>query len=344
MIRDGDVGVARGARRLDHLGQRRLAVARVGVHLQIAADLLERYERRKLVRFCQRDLVAPFAQLGWDPLEVEGAVHVGFGSARNAFGSAIQSVLVQLELLGLGDLAQLDVVGLRAGEVLHCRAEGGRFDDAQVHLQPAGELYGRPGVAVRYDFFHLRELREPLDHRRGVLAAHHDVEIADRFTPPPEAAGDVDRVDAAARLEILHDGPGVLLGLVQHHPLRRAHGGAGNALPDLVEQFGAESLQLGDLALFERVLEVGHAVHLELLVEQLDPLGTETRDAQQVEQPRRNRGDEPLALRQGARRDERRDLLRDTAADPGQVRQVEIPARNRRDRRRCAPHCDRRVP
>ena len=115
---------------------------------------------------------------------------------------------------------------------------------------------------------------------------------------------------------------------MQHHPFLRAHGGAGNALPDFVEQFGAESLQRGDRALFERVLEVGHAVHLEFLVEQLDPLGTETRDAQQVEQPRRNRGDELLALGQGARRDERRDLLRDAAADPRQVRQVELPTRH----------------
>ncbi len=148
MIRDGDVGVAECTGRFDHLGQRRFPVARVGVHLQIAADFLERHERGKLVFSCQRDLVAPLAQLWWDPVELERAVHVGFSSARNVFGSPIQSVLVQLEFLGLGDLAQLDVVCLRAGEVLHRGAKGGRFDDAQVHLQPAGEPHGRPGVAL----------------------------------------------------------------------------------------------------------------------------------------------------------------------------------------------------
>ena len=63
-----------------------------------------------------------------------------------------------------------------------------------------------------------------------IPAADHDVEVPDGFLAPAEAAGHVDLVDAAARLEVLHDGPGVLLGVVQHHALLSRRCGVGDAL------------------------------------------------------------------------------------------------------------------
>ena len=76
MIGDRDVRVAELARGLDHLGQRRLAVAGVGMHLQVATDLLERHELGQLVRLRERDFTAVFAHLRWNPVEAERGVDV----------------------------------------------------------------------------------------------------------------------------------------------------------------------------------------------------------------------------------------------------------------------------
>src|SRR5207247_7541877 len=137
---------------------------------------------------------------------------------------AEHAVLVQLEFLGLRDLAQLDVVRLRSCEVLHRGAETGRFDDAQIDLQSAGESYRCTGVALRGDLRDLVELPKALDNRGGLGggAGDHNVEVADRFLAPPEAAGYVDLVyGAPSGLQVFHDRPRILLGFVQHHTLLR---------------------------------------------------------------------------------------------------------------------------
>ena len=112
MVGDRDVLVAQRASRLDHLGEGGLAVARVGVHLQVAADVFERDELRERVRLGERDLTAVLAQLRRNPVETECVIDVPLGAARDALRSAEDPVLVQLELLRLRDLAQLDVVCL----------------------------------------------------------------------------------------------------------------------------------------------------------------------------------------------------------------------------------------
>ena len=251
-----------------------------------------------------------------------------FRPARNAFRSPKHSVLVQLELLGLGDLAQLDVVRLRAGEVLHGGTKRRGLHDAQVHLQPAGEQHRRPGLSLRRDVGDFAEFSKSRDDGGRIPAADHDVEVPDGFLAPAKAAGHVDLVDAAppASLEVLHDCPGVLLGFVQHHALLCRRCGVGDALANLLKELGAETGKLPDVSLFQRVLEIGDAVHLQLLVKQLDALGAKAGNAQQLEQARWQRRHELLALRQGARVDQRRDLFRDAAPDARQVGQVELPS------------------
>src|SRR6266513_3358735 len=199
MIGDRDVRVAELARRLDHLGQRRLAVTGVGVHLQIATDLLERHELRQLVRFREGDFTAVFAHLRRNPVEAERGVDILLRPSGNAFRSAEYAVLVQLEFLGLRDLAQLDVVRLRSREVLHRGAETRRFDDAQIDLQSAGKPDGGARVALRGDLPDLAEFPQALDDRGGLGGGtgDHNVEVADRFLAPPETAGHVDLIDRA---------------------------------------------------------------------------------------------------------------------------------------------------
>src|SRR6185503_16708353 len=105
-------------------------------------------------------------------------------------------------------------------------------------------------------------------------------------------------------------------------PRRRA----GHALTEFLEQLGPEPRQLRDLPRGERLFEIGDAVHLELVVKQLDALGAEAGNAQQLEQSGWDRGDQLLALWQGTGLDEGRDFFGDAAADAGQVGEIELAA------------------
>ena len=59
-------------------------------------------------------------------------------------------------------------------------------------------------------------------------------------------------------------------------------------------------------------------------MKQLHAFGAEPGQAQQIEQSGWHRRDELLALGQGARLDQRRDLLRDAAPDSGEIGEVEL--------------------
>ena len=209
---------------------------------------------------------------------------------------------------------------LGAGEVLHRGTEATGLDNAQIDLQTAGEPDRGARVPLRRDLRDVAEFPEPVNDSRCVDAAHDDVEVADRLLAPAEAAGDVDGVDPPTSLQILDDRPRVLLRLVQDDPLRTGRSACGgHPLTQLFKQFGTEPTQLCDLALVERLLEIGDAVHLELVIKQLHAFRTKTRDAQQIEESGRDLRDELLALRQEAGLDERRDLRGDPAADAREI-------------------------
>src|SRR5207249_10785297 len=101
---------------------RRLAAGLARVHVGVAAELRELDEPGEPVLAGEGALAACFAQLGWHPVEAEPGVDLRLGLAGHAAGALEQAVLVELVPLLLSDLAQLDVVRLRPGEVLQRRA------------------------------------------------------------------------------------------------------------------------------------------------------------------------------------------------------------------------------
>jgi len=74
--------------------------------------------------------------------------------------------------------------------------------------------------------------------------------------------------------------------------------------------------------IFDRLPQVGDGFHLEFFVQQLDALGAEAGNAQQVEETGREFLDERLALRHVAGGDQRFDLARDPFADAGKLGEV----------------------
>ena len=88
------------------------------------------------------DLAVVLAQLGRNPVEVEGLVDVLLGGCGDdgAVVDAGQGVLVEGVAALEGALADGDVVGLGAGEVLERGSVGGLRQEADVDLEAVAEV------------------------------------------------------------------------------------------------------------------------------------------------------------------------------------------------------------
>ena len=95
-------------------------------------------------------------------------------------------------------------------------------------------------------------------------------------------------------------------------------------LEDLGLGLGAEALELGDLARLGRGPQVGQALDLQRLVQDLDLLGPQARDPQQREDPRRRRLAQLVVGRQLAGRRKLDDLGVHRLADPGHLGQAAV--------------------
>ena len=120
MVGDRQVLVAPGRRRRQHRLQRLPAVTRqVGVHVQVAAQVALLDRPGQGPRAGQLDLAVVLPQLGRDPGQAEGGVHLLLrgGGDDPAGGRLGQAVLAERPPSVDGQLAQADVVRLRPGEV-----------------------------------------------------------------------------------------------------------------------------------------------------------------------------------------------------------------------------------
>ena len=88
--------------------------------------------------------------------------------------------------------AQPDVVCLRAGEVLQCRAELLRRDRAAVDLESVARVDRAFRVASQQDSFHGRECGEGDEDMRRVTGGDDEVQIADGVAAAAKRAGDLD--------------------------------------------------------------------------------------------------------------------------------------------------------
>ena len=101
---------------------------------------------------------------------------------------AIEPVLVQLQSALDRAIAQRDVVGLGAGEILECGAEALARDDPQVGLEAAPEPDARFSVAMGEHALDEAVSGEASISGAAVAAGGQDVEIAARLAAAAEAA------------------------------------------------------------------------------------------------------------------------------------------------------------
>ena len=167
MIGDGQVLVAPLGGASHDVFQRALAVSRqLGVHVQIAANVLQANGRRKLTLLGLLDLPSVLPHGGRDQGQAQCPVDrlLRLPGDHLARLRVAQSVFVQQPSPREGPLPQLDVVRLGAGEVLARRPELRRLDDPQVHLEARGGQHRALRVAAAHDLPHRGQLHEGL-HR-----------------------------------------------------------------------------------------------------------------------------------------------------------------------------------
>lgn len=108
------------------------------------------------------DLALALAQLRRDVGQAHGLEHGLLGLAGHPALAPEHPVFVDLEACLLAQAADLDVVGLAAGEIVQGGAEAGLLHGAQVHLQAAAQDHRGPGGALGDHLGHLVVGREAL--------------------------------------------------------------------------------------------------------------------------------------------------------------------------------------
>jgi len=200
MVGDRDVSQSAVDRRPHHGAERVLAVGGGGVHVQVAANVVERDQLRQRATFRAGNLVARLAEFGRDPGQAHGSVDVLLGPSRHrrplggtgvGVGAGLETkhaIFVDREPPVAGPRPQPHVVLLGAGEVLPGRAERIGVHDAQVHLHAARAPDARLRVAAEQDTRTLRPGDKVVHHPRRIVTIDHDVDVPHGLSAPPPAA------------------------------------------------------------------------------------------------------------------------------------------------------------
>ncbi len=256
VVGDGDVGQAAGKGGFGHLTDGVATVGGVGVHVEVAADVCAGDEVGEGVGGGGFEFAGVFAQLGWDVVEVEGVVDVGFGCGGDddVVFDAEESVLVQGEAAFDGALAKGYVVHLGAGEVLEGGSVAGAGEEADVDLEIVAE--GEADFVLAFG-------EELVDEGQGGdvfdgggddvglagRAGDEEVEVADGLAAAAEGAGGGDLVDAGEGADEIADGVGVVLGFVDAEAAG-VFAVVFDAFEELGDELFAHAGELGEVAGF----------------------------------------------------------------------------------------------
>ena len=220
VVGDRDVLQPALARRQRHLLGGLQTVRRGRVHVQVALEVGERHQLGQRVLARRLELAAALAQLGRDPRQAEPLVDRLLARAAQRLARFVveDPVLGDVQAAADRALAQRDVVGLGAREVLEHVAELVGLDDLEVDLHPRVGGHAGARVARGLHGLHELELAERARERLRVAGRGDDVEVLDGVGAAAQRAGHLDPV---ARGMLAQGGEDLLrdrLGAREHHP------------------------------------------------------------------------------------------------------------------------------
>jgi len=141
VIGDGQVLQPKRLGRQCHVAQAVVAVAGLGVRMQVAIEVGQFHELGQSSGVRRLDLAAVFAQLRRYVRQADSAIYRFLAVTGDALRAAEHAVLVDLQTELLRDAADRDVVRLGAGEVVQCSAITFLRHHAQVYLHAAFEQH-----------------------------------------------------------------------------------------------------------------------------------------------------------------------------------------------------------
>jgi hypothetical protein len=287
------------------------------VDVEVAADVGQLQQPRQGAVGRQLDLAGILPQLRRDRLQAEGPVElVLVGAGQQLAGRLVeQAVLVQLPAAPDGELAQAEVVGLRAGEVLERRAPARRLDHPQVHLEAAADQDTGPRGAGVEDVADLGQAQKVALDLLATVRRDQQVDVADRVHHPPQAAGVLRPSDGGAlpqMLEQLLGGRQRVAELVAGAPLLEPL----DLLEDVLLGPIAKARHVAEAVRPSRVFQLGQVADAELLEDDPRLAGPQARHLEQLDQAGRELAAQPLDVLERAGRQELADLLLERLADP----------------------------
>ncbi len=320
VVGDKDVAIAARQGRARHLFDGCFAIAPGRVHLQIAENVIGCDQWRNLAV----KLAAILAQLRRNVGHAQRAIDLGFLRAQDfamqwrAALFARDSILVQAQPLFLRDFAQVDIVRLRAGKILQPGAPPLWLEHTQVGLRAVLQAHAGFGRPARNDLGHHRQRDETLHHRRGLLGGDEEIEIANRFLHPAQAARRGRAQDVGDSDQLAEDG------LRKRKRQAQRHSGLGRAPLERLDVgkdfrlgFSAHARQIFQLAFARRRLQLGNAGSAEFLPKQPGLARADVLHAQQLDDASGHLGARAVEQVKGAGRQQRIELFGDGLAHAG---------------------------
>ena len=189
---------------------------------------------------------------------------------------------------------------LAAGEIHQREGILGVAHHPQVRLDAALEDDAGLGFALSTDAEHARLVREKSMISFGALRGHQEIDVADHFPVPANAA-------AGAAPNHFRVGPEHLQDRFGHHQrvaqqvARGVSTSKGDALQNLGLRLLAEALEASDFALLAGRFEGLDGVHAQVIVQGFDLLRAKPGDLQHGRQPRWHGSLELVVIMAGAR-------------------------------------------
>ena len=329
VIGDRDIFIAHRPCGLGHFLQRGLAIALLGVDMQVALHVLDPHELGKPSFFRRFDLTLVLAQFRLDIWKIELCVDIGFAASRDPLCTAKHAVLVELQLALQAHRPDSDVVRLGPGEIDERRTVASFRYDPHVDLHAGFELDGRLCAALRQNVFDLGISYETRSDVGTRAACHQNIQVADGFLPAAVAAGDFGPDHTRHRLQIVQIGFADFLrvGELEARGYRRLL----RRLEDVCESLGSEASDFPQAAAARRRIQILARLDVQGAIERADALGADARNLRHIRKRRRQFVLERFQFLEFLRFHDLGKLVRKIVADTRKLREVRAFAQHRRN-------------
>ncbi len=281
MLGDRQVAQAARAGGKRHVPHAAVPIARLGMHVQIPAQIIELDQPRQLACARRLDFAAILAQFRRDVRQPDCGVHRFLRLPGDALVAAEHAVFIDFQPALLPQFAHRDIVGFRPGEIMQCRAVALLGHDAHIHLNARVQHHARARLASGQNLPDFGIGEEALHHLRGGGGGDQNIDVADSLAHAAETARQHDPPHARAPAQIIGVRVRVLRGnreLVAPRALQMRL----DSLQDIELGFFAEPRQRAQPAVARRAVELLRRLHIEILVQPLHPLRPQTGNVQQI--------------------------------------------------------------